>query len=242
MKTRKSRIPWHRAQAAGSLILLLSILSACSTSAPRQTGFQQTLGSEVSSREIRIRTTDYAMMFSQTVEIAADSILALTTERDVARNALIWKSYAVPAIYRSATLPDPLLAWIDSRVLTYQMLDYFEAGGGTSLFGEQQPLALEAARFIESEMYRARELSGQKADPELEDGIRRFAAEHPLQNLYFFRHSPVEVLASYLGQDQVSGLQAVGSMTELMEEMSMRLNTYTCLLYTSDAADDYFWV
>ena len=65
------------------------------------------------------------MTFSQTVEIAADSILRQTSERDVARNALIWKAYAVPAIYRSATLPDPLMAWIDSRVLTYQMRDYF---------------------------------------------------------------------------------------------------------------------
>jgi hypothetical protein len=40
----------------------------------------------------------------------------------------------------------------------------------------------------------------------------------------------VELLAKYLGQDQVSGLQAVGSMTEMMEDMSQRLNTYAELL------------
>jgi hypothetical protein len=74
------------------------------------------------------------------------------------------------------------------------------------------------------------ELSGQKLAPELEGRIRQFAAENPLGNPYFFRHSPVELLAKYLGQDQVSGLQAVGSMTELMEDMSQRLNTYSELL------------
>jgi RNA polymerase sigma-70 factor (ECF subfamily) len=212
------------------LVLLALGLAACSTSAPRQTQFQESLGSQVSSREIRIRTTEFAMTFSQTVEIAADSILRLTADRRIARNALLWKSYSVPAIYRSATLPDPLMAWIDSRVLTYQMRDYFETGMGKDLFGDLQPLAVEGTRFIEGHLERAIELSGQKTDPELEGAIRQFAAENPLTNPYFFRPSPVDLLAKYLGQDQLSGLQAVGSMTELMEELSMRLNTYTEIL------------
>jgi hypothetical protein len=206
------------------------VLTACSTAAPKQTGFQETLGSEVTSREIRIRAAEFAMAFSQTVEIAADSILRQTSDRDVARNALLWKAYAVPAIYRSATLPDPLMAWIDSRVLTYQMRDYFETGKGTDLFGEQQSLALDAAYFIEGHLERAIELSGQKMDPELEDAIRNFAVDNPLTNQYFFRSSPLELLAKTLGQDQVSGFQAVGSMTELLEDMSQRLNIYAELL------------
>jgi hypothetical protein len=176
------------------------------------------LGSDISARELRIRTTNYALTFSQTVEIAADSIIALTSDHSVARTALVWKIYGVAAIYRSVALPDPLMASIDST------------GNGKSLFGAQQPLAVEATRFIEGELERSIELSGQKMRPELEDGVRRFAAEHPLNNSYFFRPSPVELLAKYLGQDQVSGLQAVGSMTEMMEQLSLRLNLYTELL------------
>ena len=230
MRTRNSA-PRCRVRPLDLSLALLAVgLTACSTAAPRQTGFQETLGSEVSSREMRIRAAVYATTFSQTVEIAADSILRLTSDRRVARNALLWKSYAVPAIYRSATLPDPLMAWIDSRVLTYQMRDYFETGKGKDLFGDLQPLALEGTRFIEGELERAMELSGQKMDQRLEDGIRQFAAENPLTNPYFFRPSPVELLAKYLGQDQISGLQAVGSMTELMEDMSQRLNMYAELL------------
>jgi hypothetical protein len=156
--------------------------------------------------------------------------MALTSDPSVARNALVWKIYGVAAIHRSAALPDPLMATIDSRVLTYQMRDFFATGNGKSLFGAQQPLAVEAVRFIERELDRSIELSGQKMRPEMETGIRAFAAEHPLKNSYFFRPSPVELLAKYLGQDQVSGLQAVGSMTEMMEELSLRLNLYTELL------------
>ncbi len=230
MRTRKAMLQWGVRLVRYCLVLLALGLAACSTSAPRQTQFQQSLGSQVSSREIRIRTTEFAMTFSQTVEIAADSIVRLTADRRIARNALLWKSYSVPAIYRSATLPDPLMAWIDSRVLTYQMRDYFETGMGKDLFGDLQPLAVEGTRFIEGHLERAIELSGQKTDPELEGAIRQFAAENPLTNPYFFRPSPVDLLAKYLGQDQLSGLQAVGSMTELMEELSMRLNTYTEIL------------
>ena len=210
--------------------IVLTVVTACSTAAPEHTAFQRSLGIDVSSREIRIRTTEFAMNFSQVVEIAADSILTLTQDRSIARNALVWKSYAVPAVYRSATLPDPLMAWIDCRVLTYQMRDYFISGEGKNLFGDLQPLAVEATQFLEDQLERATELSGQNTDPDLEDSVRGFAAENPLTNAYFFRPSPVDLLASHLGQTQASGLQAVGSITELMEEMSMRLNTYTELL------------
>jgi hypothetical protein len=230
MRTRKPALRCHVRPVRFSVVLLMAGLTACSTAAPRQTGFQESLGSEVTSREIRIRAAQYAMTFSQTVEIAADSILRLTSDHMTARNALIWKSYAVPAIYRSATISDPLMAWIDSRVLTYQMRDYFETGKGRELFGEQQWLAREAAYFIEGELERSIELSGQKDDPELEESIRAFAAENPLTNPYFFRPSPVELLAKYLGEDQVSGLQAVGSMTELMEDVVQRMNIYAELL------------
>ena len=230
MTTRKAMRRCRASTVGLATALLLGGLTACSTSAPRQTGFQQMLGSELTAREVRIRTTEYAMTFSQTVEVAADSIMALTDDREVARQALIWKSYAVSAIYRAATIPDPLMAWIDSRVLSYQMLDYFETGIGQDAFGEQQPLALEAAGFVIAEMDRSVELSGQKLDPERDGEIRQFATDNPLTNPYFFRPSPVEHLASYLGQESVSGLQAVGSMTETIEELSMRLNTYSELL------------
>jgi hypothetical protein len=230
MRTRKVSLRCRARLLQYSLVLLAVGLTACSTAAPRQTGFQEMLGSDVSARELRIRTTDYALTFSQTVEFAADSILALTSDPAVTRNALVWKIYAVAAIYRSAALPDPLMATIDSRVLTYQMRDFFTTGNGRSLFGALQPLAVEATRFIEGELDRSVELSGQKMRPELDEGIRRFAAEHPLTNPYFFRPSPVELLATYLGQEQVSGLQAVGSMTEMMEQLSLRLNLYTELL------------
>jgi len=230
MRTHEPSLQWHVRPLRCSLVLLAAGVTACSTAAPRQTGFQQSLGSEVTSREIRIRAAEYAQTFAQTVELAADSILELATERSVARNALIWKAYAVPAIYRSGTLPDPLAAFIDSRVLTYQMRDYFTTGSGSELFADHQQLAIEAATFLEGELLRARGLSGQEADPELDADVIRFAAENPLDNPYFFRRSTVEVLAKYMGEERVSGLQAVGSMTELMEDMSQRLNTYSELL------------
>jgi hypothetical protein len=122
------------------------------------------------------------------------------------------------------------MAWIDGWVLTHQMTDFLTTGNGKDLFGDLQPLAIEATRFIEGELQRAFDLAGRERDPELAAQVRRFATENPLTNPYYFRRSPLEVLATYLGEDYVSGLQAVGSMTELMEDMSQRLNTYSELL------------
>ena len=92
MKTRRASV---RCRVAP---IVLTVVTACSTDAPEHTAFQRSLGIEVSSREIRIRTTEFAMNFSQVVEIAADSILTLTQDRSIVRNALVWKSYAVPAV------------------------------------------------------------------------------------------------------------------------------------------------
>lgn len=231
MRTRRSSARCHPRPVHACLIVVAAAgLTACSTAPPPQTAFQESLGSEMTSRELRIRSTEFAMTFAHAVEIAADSILRQTSDRTVARNALVWRAYAVPAIYRSAALQDPLMAWIDSRVLTYQMLDYFEAGAGREVFGEHQYLAVKAARFIEAEGRRAAELSSRKMAPELEGATRDYATEHPLTNPYFFRPSPVGQLASYLGRDHVSGLQAVGSMTELMEDLSRRLDIYAELM------------
>lgn len=226
MGTRRGSVRCRPRLDGGPLIPLLLTLAACSTAAPRQTGFQQSLGAQVSSQEIRLRVTEYAAVFSEVVEVAADSILVLTSDRDVARNALVWKSYAIPAIYRSATLPDPLAAWIDAQILTVQMLDYFETGGGTELFGDLQPIAVESARALTEEAPRVVRLAGREVNEEQVDSIRSYARRNRLENPYFFRRSTIDMFASELAQERVSGLQAVGSMTELLSDMNQRLNVY----------------
>lgn len=209
---------------------LILVVTACSTAPPQQTGLQRSLGATVSSQEIRLRATEYAAVFAQVVELSADSILALADSRPVARAALVWKTYAVPAIYRSSTLPDPLAAWLDSRVLTLQMLEYFETGAGRDLFGDLQPIAVNASRLLVDEFPRVARLAGQEADPERDRRIIEYARERPIQNPYFFRRTAVDDLAGMMSQDRLSGLQAVGSLTEQMNDLSQRLNVYMELL------------
>jgi hypothetical protein len=154
MRTRDAILQGRLRPARTFPLLFLPAVVACSTAPPRQTGLQQSFGTDVSSQELRLRATEYAAVFAQVVELSADSILGLAQQREVARNALVWKSYAVPAIYRSTTLPDPLAAWLDSRVLTLQMLEYFETGAGRDQFGELQAIAVEAARRLTEEFRR----------------------------------------------------------------------------------------
>jgi hypothetical protein len=67
----------------------------------------------VSSRKLRVLLTDYVSQFADRIEQAADEILSQTSDPQIRRNALLWKSNAMTACFRAALRPDPLAAYLD---------------------------------------------------------------------------------------------------------------------------------
>ena len=210
MKNLAPRFPSRRRRLYPHPALLLAAALAaasCSTAPPRQTAFMSgTENVDVTSMEVRIHAYGYAERFSARVETAADEILAVTEDADVARNALLWKMNALPAMHLAVFQPDPLIGFLDAWTLTVQMGDFFTTGAGRDAFGPLQSIAVEASEALEravGEVIASVTVSGDA--PWGERTVRAWADSHPITSMEFLRETTASEFADVLGQDQAGG-------------------------------------
>jgi hypothetical protein len=207
--------------------MVLGFLSAgCAGKAPQQTGLMQAMEVEASSVELRVRVYSYTAEFIDTIETAADEIIASSPDPQVRYNALTCKAYATAAVTRAVFKNDPLAGLIDAWVLSAQTLDYLEREGA-NLFGEHESVALAAARTLTKQAAAvastaAREQDLSKPQQFVDDWVR----DHPLRSLRFERESPVVQWAALAGKEQVGALSSVSSMEATLNELSNRLTLY----------------
>jgi hypothetical protein len=232
----------HRTRAVHSLLSVLSticvvgtlpFLTACSTKAPTESAVQSSIGmTSLSARRVRIAADHAGAGFMWTVEIAADSIIKATDDSDVRRNALAWKANAIPALQSTTHHPDPLVSFIDGWTLMIMMQDYFETGRGRDLFGEQQPIAVDAMRGavqrVEANVRRVLEDRGEYQP--FYDFVHGWAAENPLSNDLFLHRSVAVAAADILGEQRMGGLSSLGTMEEMALDAQTMARSY--LAYT----------
>jgi hypothetical protein len=142
----------------------------------------------VSSRKLRVLLTDYVPQFADRIEQAADEILSQTSDPQIRRNALLWKSNAISACFCAASRPDPLAAYLDVSILSRQMTQFFEQPSSNAVFGPWQAQALETSRQLAAPLAQIQGMlrSNTRFDERFVDA---FAREHPITNLYFGRAS-----------------------------------------------------
>jgi len=186
----------------------------------------------LSARRVRIAADHAGAGFMWTVEIAADSIIKATDDSDVRRNALAWKANAIPALQSTTHHPDPLVSFIDGWTLMLMMQDYFETGRGRDLFGEQQPIAVDAMRGavqrVEATVRRV--LEGRGEYQPFYDFVHDWAAENPLSNDLFLHRSVAVAAADILGEQRMGGLSSIGTMEEMALDAQTMARSY--LAYT----------
>jgi hypothetical protein len=210
------------------MALSLPLLSGCRTMAPRQATVIEEVGDvDVSRQRLRVAAMNSMYLYMSSVELTADSIIGTATDPDVRRNALAWKTNAIPAIQRAMLYPDPLVAFVDGWAMTVQMREYFEEGTGRGLFGPQQPHAVSSSRRMEMATDTA---VAARLQPEVYDRLRRFvydwAAQYPLDNPLFLRRSLTEAVAEELGEVRAGGLGTVGSMAEMAQDFQQMAQVY----------------
>lgn len=130
---------------AGALIAVVGCLS---TTPPPQTSVGRALGVQVTARRARIGSFNAAGGIMASIEVAADSIAALSSDAGVQRRALEWKAYGIPAVQRAMFHPDPFVSYLDGWSFVIQMRHYFEDGGGRA-FGPHQRLAIETCERVQ---------------------------------------------------------------------------------------------
>jgi len=215
------------------LVTALPVLSACSTKAPTESAVQSSIGmTSLSARRVRIASDHSGSGFMWTVEISADSIILATEDPVVGRNALVWKANAIPALQTATHHPDPLVSFMDGWTLMVMMEEYFETGRGRDLFGEQQPIAVNAMRNavqrVEANVRRT--LEGRGEYQPFYDFVHDWAADNPLNNDLFLHRSVAISAADILGEQQMGGLSSLGTMEEMALDAQTMARSY--LAYT----------
>ena len=214
----------------------LSALTAVTACAPKA-GQRQSQAMErsgrvsVSSLELRASVNDLADRFMSRIEETADRIAADASDRAVQRRALAFKIDAIPAVYTAAYRADPLAAVMDMWALAFQIRRYFDVGPGRDIFGPQQPLAETLARDLLASAdtvlqgIAIRPDDYQRARTKLED----WTTTHDIAHAISSRPSYAAGAAGMRTDDRDIFVVA-GAVTDTIESLSDRLNTYAAQL------------
>jgi hypothetical protein len=224
IRTDSTAGPW----TVVALVALL-VASACAPKVSRrQTDVMKQTGTvSVSAAVLRVGVNDLVDRFAGRIEQSADRIVEQAETDAVRRRALALKLDAIPVVYTAGYRADPLSAAIDVWVLAFQFRQYVETGAGQTAFGPQQPLLRETARDqladVDAVMrtIAIRPEHFDRARPQVE----QWAAGHPIEHSFAGRTSGASLLTS-LRSDDKDAFLVVGEVSDTLENVSERLNTY----------------
>lgn len=207
----------------GVLVAAAALIAGCSA-VPRQSGYLATSPFAISSSELRARTYATGRGLALRIEAIADSVLVATSDPAVRRNALRWKSTAIPSIQEATLVPDPLIAAMDLYAYMVQTHAYFSHGDGAELFGAEQ--AIVNARL--PELFVAARTFAQRVVGEHDVGIavadiERWARDHPVRGPTFQRESLVGDWADAFATKGAGALATLGRADESLSEIAERL-------------------
>lgn len=145
--------------------------------------------------DLRRELRDFSSSFSRVVGATADAITAKTTSRTTKRNALLWRLRAVPLVQEAAFDANPREAFASTLTLMVLMRNYLVDGEASTLFAEQQELAIEACRNHEAELVRIGErFLGSAEMARVQEEIEDFARRHPVLGREFAIQSAGQAL------------------------------------------------
>ncbi|MFI5314717.1 MAG: hypothetical protein ACHQ6T_03380 [Myxococcota bacterium] len=139
-------------------------------------------GEGVTQEELRSDLLEFSGSFTVLVTEAADRISAATADSSQRRLSLLWKIRIPPLAREAAGKQNPRTGYVEALTVAVAHRQYFQDGAGASLFGAQQPIALETAKEIEQNALKL----GQSFLPpeklaELHAEVEELARQHPLR-------------------------------------------------------------
>ena len=128
------------------LALVILLFSGCSLLKFSIESDTTPLESEV--LKTRMHVHNFGITFFHEVMVASDSIIKSEPEKAIQLNALTWKINASHSAKNKIFQNNPEIALLDIWLLTASMTDYFKDGAGVNLFGNSQPVAVEASERL----------------------------------------------------------------------------------------------
>ncbi|MUP44435.1 hypothetical protein E0K83_01580 [Gramella sp. BOM4] len=174
---------------------------------------------------------DFFYRFERSITESADSIMRVSLDPNVDKEALKWKMNAIPVANNSIYNSEAFLGYIDMAVFTYQMKLYFEKGAGKDLFGENQDIAIETVDSLWEDLLEiGRNLV---PDNDISEGTRlvtEFAEQHPLTSPYFVRQSTVPLMTKIQTAEKVTFKGLAQDMSQSLDQMRAQLGSYMEIL------------
>jgi hypothetical protein len=223
---------WQRPWLHAAVCLAVSFLLACSTVAKQSTQPDlrpwPEIRSDIRIESLRARIYEYSITFAAEVDLAAASIQRSADDATVRRNALVWRTRAIPEMRKACFRLEPIAALIDAWIFARQMDQLFSEGAGSGAFGPLQPRAVEVSRRLVDQVWEigASIAVSPEAGVEFEQKvIDPWLAEHPLQDITFIRQSPI---ARFAEQSRARGdtLESVGTLEDLAVGLSQQARIY----------------
>ena len=136
-------------------VLIILLLYGCGPKGIRTIGrgVAPTTG-QITKEELRERLDKYREFFRATLGQASNDLNERIPTARMERTTLQMRARMVQALSAMLDRDNPVVAFIETWALCTRFRIYIEEGEGSSLFGEAQKLALDAAKRLESEIER----------------------------------------------------------------------------------------
>ena len=187
---------------------------------------------KVTVEQTRLRMRSLVGPMCGDVEQSADVISDGTNDVNVKLAALKWKMQAVPALREALYRPDSYTAAVDTAILCYQMVDYFETGPGKQELG---PASAEAAatcrkmadefmKIVESGLVSGKASAGRAF-------VQKWAAEHPIRHSIADRES---AMTRVFEQQFIAGRDATAYVADAaasVDDLNRKLDVFSDQLF-----------
>ena len=188
--------------ACGFALLVQGCLSENSTR--KASSLKSTKNVQSSAPELSSRNKSMLALYSAEVEVAADKIISESPSPAAQRQALVWKTEAIPVMQTTLLNTDPVAAVLDTWAFVFQMTAYMERPALKQQLGDSHPVVADTLRNMDTEMEQLVRLGAPTANvADLRQRVGAWAEAHPIQGSLVGRQSVDPDVIQKVGQSDL---------------------------------------
>ena len=181
----------------------------------------------ISNYYITLNLEDGLLRITGLIEWQIDSLVAIEQNARVRNNLMHLKYDLISVLTRSTFNSDPLMAALDTWALDYQLVNYLASKACDELYNNHN-------RVIRTTMLQDLASFEKGLGPYISGAskqeLKNFADENPIYNERLHRKTVVGAISAWVSEDELRLKSGLLTMTDLMRDMSFRLNYFSEML------------
>lgn len=175
----------------------------------------------------RLLTQEYIKTASERVEKGADSLLEISSDIEIQKNALKWKINTLRSLRQVGFQTSPKLALLDCWSISVAVKDFFQSDSTKKMFTPYNNIPINISKDnlrqiekIASMVLPSKEFNKHK------DFVEAYAKSNPVYDLNLDHRSIRESYFDFKNIPDSLAIETVGSLSEVVNDLSNRI-TYT---------------